>query len=72
MVKQPASPTFTVLQPEGDAYQCKTHVTHLAFGDHFLEIGSFRIAEHDGGEWLSVTHKDSGSAGSAGSGLWAL
>eukprot|EP00439_Symbiodinium_sp_Y106_P040354 s5574_g4.t4 len=62
VVKQPASPTFTVLQPEGDAYQCKTHVTHLAFGDHFLEIGSFRIAEHDGGEWLSVTHKDNPNA----------
>ncbi|CAE7550753.1 unnamed protein product [Symbiodinium sp. CCMP2592] len=61
VVKQPASPTFTEVTPEGD-HQCKTHVTHLAFGDHFLEIGSFRIAEHDWGEWLSVTHKDRSNA----------
>ena len=65
VVKQPASPTFNVVsgKPASTEEQCNTHPTHLAFGDFFLEIGDFRIAEHDWGEWLSVTHKDEGRAG---------
>ncbi|CAE7184637.1 unnamed protein product [Symbiodinium microadriaticum] len=61
VVKQPASPTFKVDsgKPASTEEQCNTHPTHLAFGDFFLEIGDFRIAEHDWGEW---SHKDNAKA----------
>lgn len=64
VVKQPASPTFTVAagQPAFTENQCNTHATHLAFGNFFLEIGDFRIAEYDWGEYLAVTHKDNARA----------
>ncbi|CAE7829487.1 unnamed protein product [Symbiodinium sp. CCMP2592] len=37
--------------------QCNHRPTHIAFGDRFLEMGSFRIADHDG-DHFTITHRD--------------
>ncbi|CAE7614633.1 unnamed protein product [Symbiodinium microadriaticum] len=41
--------------------QCNHRGTHIAFGDRFLEMGSFRIADHDG-DHLTITHRDHSKA----------
>jgi len=43
------------------AQQCNHRATHIDFGDRFLEMGSFRLADHDG-DHFTITHRDHSKA----------